>query len=76
MGIMTRLQGTEYVIASDRGTGDARTNRPPKRSPGDSYEVWTGNTWSTQMTDAKKFDTPDNADEYVRANFARVNTQS
>ena len=75
MGIMTRQRGTEYVIASDRSTGEARTNRPPKGKPAESYEVWTGDIWSTQMADAKTFTTLDTADEYVRANFNQVTKQ-
>ena len=75
MGIIARQQGTDYVIASDRNTGDARTNRPPKGKPSEQYEVWTGSAWSAEMTEAKKFESSDDADEYVRANFSRVTAQ-
>ena len=76
MGIMVREQGDEYVIASDRSTGDARTNRPPRGRPSNTYEVWTGAAWSAQMQDAKTFDTLESAEEYIRANSALVNSQT
>ena len=72
MGIMTRKQGTEYVISSDRGALDAPTDRAPKGRPLESYEVWTGKNWSAVMTEAATFGTLDDADDYVRANFAKV----
>jgi hypothetical protein len=72
MGVMARRLGTNYVITSDRVAGEASTKQPPKRSAGDSYAVWTGNVWSVEMTEAKTFDSLDNADEYVRANYAQV----
>jgi hypothetical protein len=75
MGIMTCKQGTEYVIGSDRSATDAPTNRPPKGRPSGSLEVWTGETWSAVMTDAKTFGTLNDADEYVRANFSKVTGQ-
>jgi hypothetical protein len=76
MGILTRKQGTDYVIGSDRNTTDAPTNRAPKgRSSSDSMAVWTGEAWSAQTTDAMTFATLDDADEYVRANFAKVTAQ-
>ena len=75
MGIIVRQQGCEYVIASDRLTGEARTKKAPKGRPSESYEVWTGDIWSSEMIAAKKFGSPDDADEYVRANFAQVTAQ-
>ena len=72
MGVMTRKQGTEYVISSDRSATDIPTTRAPARRPTDSYEVWTGKNWSAEMSEAKTFGTLDDADEYVRANFAKV----
>ena len=75
MGIIARQNGKDYVIASDRNTGDAKTNRPPKGKPSEQYEVWTGSAWSAEMGDAKKFETSDDVDEYVRANFSRVTGQ-
>jgi hypothetical protein len=75
MGIMTRKQGSEYVITSDRGSDDSPTNRAPKRAMPDAYEVWTGTAWSTSMPEAKTFATLDAADEYVRANYSKVTGQ-
>ena len=72
MGVMTRKQGAEYIISSDRSVSDAPTNRAPKGRPSGNYEVWTGTSWSAVMTEAKTFDTLDDADDYVRANFAKV----
>ncbi len=72
MGIMTRKQGAEYVISSDCNAADAPTNRAPKGRPSGNYEVWTGENWSAELNNAKPFDTLDAADDYVRANFARV----
>ena len=74
MGIMTRKQGNDYVISSDRDSAEAPTNRAPKKRS-DVYEVWTGDRWSTLMTEAKTFDTLDDADEYVRAHYALVTGQ-
>ena len=72
MGIMTRRQGADFVISSDRSAADAPTNRAPKGQPSANYEVWTGTTWSPVMTEAKTFGTLDDADDYVRVNFAAV----
>ena len=72
MGILTRRQGTGFVIGSDRSATDAPTTRPPKGRLSDSIAVWTGETWSPEMTEAMTFDTLDAADEYVRANYAKV----
>jgi hypothetical protein len=72
MGILTRKQGTGFVIGSDRSSTDAPTTRPPKGRPSDIIAVWTGETWSAVMTEAMMFDTLDDADEYVRANFSKV----
>ena len=72
MGVMTRPQGGAYVISSDRSPTDEPTNRAPKGRPSECYEVWTGANWSAVMTDAQSFATLDDADEYVRANFAKV----
>ena len=72
MGILTRKQGTSYVIGSDRFATDAPTTRPPKGPLSGSIAVWTGETWSAVMTEAMTFETLDDADEYVRANFSKV----
>ena len=72
MGILTRKQGTGYVIGSDRFSTDAPTTRPPKGPLSESIVVWTGETWSAVMSEAMNFETLDDADEYVRANFSKV----
>ena len=72
MGILTRKQGTGYVIGSDRSATDAPTTRPPKGRLSESIAVWTGETWSALMDEAMTFETLDDADEYMRANFSKV----
>ena len=74
MGIMTRQQGEEYIITSDCKSDDAPRRRAPRRATG-TYQVWTGTTWSAVVSDAKRFDSLDKADEYVRANYAQVTGQ-
>ncbi len=76
MGFLTRKQGPGFVIGSDRSVTDAPTNRPPKLCPTDSLVVWTGKGWSDQTMEALSFDTLDDADEYVRANFSTVSGQT
>ena len=72
MGILPLQQDGKYVIASDRGMTDAPVNRPPKGKPFGDYQVWTGDRWSLVKTDATTFDTLDDADEYVKANYKRL----
>ena len=74
MGILTRKQGESYVIASDREGDNPPAKRAPKRLS-DIYQVWTGDAWSIDMDDAKLFETLDDADDYVRANYAQVSRQ-
>ena len=71
MGILTRRQGTKFVISSDRDLNEQGNKRAP-RIQSDVYQVWTGNEWSTNQSDALSFDSLDNADEYVRANYSNV----
>jgi hypothetical protein len=75
MGILTRKQGADYVIGSDRSATEAPTSRAPKGRLTDSITVWTGESWSAVMTEAMTFGTLDDADEYVRANFSKVTGQ-
>ena len=75
MGILTCKQGTEYVIGSDRSATDGPTKRPPKKHVSGSLEVWMRETWLAVMTEAMTFDTLAIADEYVRANFAKITGQ-
>jgi hypothetical protein len=72
MGILTRKQGTSFVIGSDRSLTDAPTTRPPTGRLSESIAVWTGENWSAVMTEAMTFETLDDADEYVRANYSKV----
>jgi hypothetical protein len=76
MGILTRKQGAAFIIGSDRSMSDAPTSRPPKVRLTDSLAVWTGAAWSNITTEALMFGTLDDADEYVRANFAKVSGQT
>jgi hypothetical protein len=72
MGILTLQQDGKYVISSDRGITDAPVSRPPKGKLSGDYQVWTGDKWSLVKTDATTFDTLDEADEYVKANYHRL----
>jgi hypothetical protein len=76
MGILTRKQGTGFLIGSDRSMTDAPTSRPPKVRPTDSVAVWTGHAWSAVMNEALLFGTLDEADNYVRANYPKLSGQT
>jgi hypothetical protein len=71
MGILTRQQGAQYVISSDQDLDQKGTKRAP-RNQSDVYQVWTGTQWSTDVAEALCFDSLDEADEYVRANYQKV----
>jgi hypothetical protein len=71
MGILTRAQEGAFVITSDRTIATSPTARAPARLS-DTYQVWTGTCWSIEKADALGFGSLDAADEYVRANFARI----
>jgi len=71
MGVMTRDRGEVFVITSDRNPDEAQTKRVAKKMS-NTFWVWTGDSWSAVMTDAKTFETMDAADEYIRANSGRV----
>ncbi len=75
MGVLTRQQGTKYVISSDRTLDEVGSKRAPRLQT-NIYQVWTGVEWSTNMDDALSFDSLDDADEYVRANYAKVTSKS
>jgi len=68
---MTRDQGNIFVITSDRLLGEAKSARAAKKMSG-TYLVWTGDSWSSVMTDAKTFETEEAADDYIRVNSERV----
>jgi hypothetical protein len=72
MGVMARKAGEEFIITSDRVSGELPSVRPPKKRVLEVYQVWTGKGWSATMTDAKTFTTLDVADEYVRAHYLQV----
>jgi hypothetical protein len=71
MGVMIRDRGEIFVITSDRILGEAKSTRAAKKMSS-AYLVWTGDSWSSLMTDAKIFQTGEAADEYLRANSDRV----
>jgi len=71
MGILTRRQGDAYVITSDHTAEDLSRKHAPRRVR-DTYQVWTGAEWSINMTEALTFDSLDNADDYVREHYAKV----
>ncbi|HEY2762233.1 MAG TPA: hypothetical protein VGI75_15850 [Pirellulales bacterium] len=71
MGILTREQGKTFVISSDHNLSDPPSRKAPRRTDG-PYQVWTGSSWSTDLSEAMTFESLDDADDYVRANYARV----
>jgi hypothetical protein len=71
MGIMSRRVGERFVITSDRDAEGVEAKTVKKRL-NDTYQVWTGSKWSAVVDDAQSFSSMDDADEYVRANFARI----
>lgn len=72
MGVRPRKSGENFIITSDRVAGELPSNRIPKNSPHEVFQVWTGDEWSATITDATLFTAIDVADEYIRANFSRV----
>jgi hypothetical protein len=72
MGVMPRKSGEKFIITSDRVAGELPTNRVPSKKTTEVFQVWTGQEWSTTITDATFFTAIDVADEYIRANYARV----
>ena len=72
MGVMPRKSGENFIIISDRVAGELPSNRIPKKRLLEVFQVWTGSAWSATITDATSFTTIDVADEYIRANYARV----
>ena len=71
MGILTRRQGEAFVVSSDHDADGTERKRAPRRVKA-VYQVWTGKQWSQNLDDALFFDSLDDADEYVRANYAQV----
>src|SRR5262249_44142710 len=70
MGILTRKQGERFVVSSDRASPGGGNRAPPSvREP---YQVWTGFEWSSNVDAAVFFQSMDDADEYVRANFPKL----
>jgi hypothetical protein len=72
MGILTRKHGEEFVISSDHGAPTASSARAPRRM-NDIYQVWTGSEWSANIDDAVRFGSLDDADDYVRVNYQKLN---
>jgi hypothetical protein len=72
MGVMIRSQDNLFLITSDRVAGDLPSKSAPKRRAVEVYQVWTGDKWSTNASEAKTFNTEDEADEYVKKNSHRI----
>ena len=72
MGVMPRKSGEKFIITSDRVAGELPSNSVPKKTPLEVFQVWNGQGWSATITDAEFFTAIDVADEYIRANYARV----
>jgi hypothetical protein len=71
MGILTRKQGEQFVISSDRD-GSGITSKRASVRLSDPYQVWTGSAWSSNIEQAVFFDSLDNADNYVRENYPKL----
>jgi hypothetical protein len=71
MGILTRSNGDDFIISSDRDSAAAQSKHAPRLRAEVEY-VWTGAQWSKDVEDALRFASLDAADEYVRANMAKV----
>jgi hypothetical protein len=65
------LAGNAFEITSDRNPDDIPNKRAPKTLSG-TYLVWTGDSWSAVMADAKTFESMETADEHIRAHSNRV----
>jgi hypothetical protein len=72
MGVMAREQGELFVITSDRTLGDSPSKTAPKKPNAEVYQVWTGDKWSTTMTDAITFEEIEEVDEYIRRNSGQI----
>ena len=72
MGVMPRKSGEKFIITSDRVAGELPSDRIPKKTPHEVFQVWTGHEWSATITDATFFTDIDVADESIRANYTRV----
>ncbi len=70
MGIMARKLGEQFVVTTDRMAGELPSKSAPKRPV--SFRVWTNAGWSAEHGEAKTFPSLDVADEFVRANYAKV----
>lgn len=75
MGILTRRFGDSFVISSDQAPGETPSKRAAPR-PSEVYQVWTGATWSPDATVALSFASLAQADEYVKANYAKMSAAS
>ncbi len=71
MGVMTRRVGEAFVITSDRDANGVHAKSVKKRLI-DTYQVWTGKQWSSTAEEAMTFVSIDAADDYLRANFAKI----
>jgi hypothetical protein len=71
MGVMPRNRDNVFVITSDRSSDETQNKRAAKRISS-TYLVWTGDSWSSDTTNAKTFETEEAAEEYIRANSDRV----
>ena len=71
MGILTRKQDERFVISSDHTIAGVASKHAPRRLD-EPYQVWTGSEWSAHTADALWFETLEDADEYVRANYSKL----
>jgi hypothetical protein len=71
MGIWTRRQDDLFVISSDHSGDGPQSKRAPRRMSG-PFQVWTGAKWSADRDEALVFVTLEDADEYVKTNYAKM----
>jgi hypothetical protein len=71
MGILTRTQDDYFVITADHMVTGTNTKRAPTR-PSSDYHIWTGEQWTESRGLGLRFASLEEADEYVRANYAKL----
>jgi hypothetical protein len=72
MGVIPRKSGENFIITSDRIADEPPKGHAPKKTMTDVFQVWTGDGWSAMLPAAVVFSALDAADDYIRANYARI----
>ncbi len=69
MGIIPRRVAENFVITSDRD--DTNSRRAPPRLL-DTYLVWTGDAWSKAVDQGRRFETLEDAEDYLRVHMKEI----